>query len=282
MKKTLIRTGKSSLPAVMAFISLFLFLSAAGSSFAGEIRVPQEQEQERFALAEKKSLLVSFTDYYCSFFLSDTKNYSLRVEGAYDEEEQILLSDGDVLYVNQGKGAGLEEGQVFVAVQVKEKIGSPYKSGRSGFLALKRGLVRIIDIGENVSRAKVERCCSPVRVGDFLFPYQDFDELRGDDLGFDVDESEIGETRGRVIYLQHGNKQLGPGYRGIIDLGTEDGLSFGDQIIAFHKKKMLEPFANLIIIDARSRTATVKVLSCKDVVREGDWVALRTSETSSR
>ncbi|MBN1272769.1 MAG: hypothetical protein JXB26_10920 [Candidatus Aminicenantes bacterium] len=271
-------SDSNSFLVVLSVVCFFYFAVLPGFLSAQET----DPQQERFEWMPKKNVLVSFTDFYCSFFISETNKFPVRVEGAYNEEEQMLLRDGDVLYVNRGKDYGFVEGQILVAVEIKERIGSPGKRGRSGFLAVKNGLVRIFDIGEKISKAKVERACSPVHVGDFLLSYQEFDEIRGDDLGYNISEDKIGDVRGQVFYLQNDMVQLGPGNRGIIDLGREDGLSIGDQIIAFHEKKRLEPFANLVVIDVQPKTATIKVLSEKDAVRKGDLVAVRKSETQSR
>jgi hypothetical protein len=76
------------------------------------------------------------------------------------------------------------------------------------------------------------------------------------------------------LYFQQDYQQISKGHWALINLGAEDGISVGRQLGVYRLDKDIsaEVIANAIVIDARSRTATVKILSCRDVIKLNDRV----------
>lgn len=232
----------------------------------------QEYQIKKAKIYQEVYPVISESDLYCSFFILEER-LELKIIGAEKEYEKTLLTDSDLVYVNQGKRDGLEEGQLFLVVEVGPEIKN------FGHLAFKRGRARIQALQETKASAILERTCGQVMIGNFLMPFKEKEGILGKDLGYDVPPEEGEGLKGNIIYFQRGYQQIGSGYWALIDLGSEDGLQIGQQMIIYRIVKEgtpLQILGNLIIIDTQSRTSTVKILSCKDVLMLGDHVQTRT------
>jgi len=81
-----------------------------------------------------------------------------------------------------------------------------------------------------------------------------------------------------LVYLQGNLRQIGSGQRALIDLGTDKGIQVGQQMILYRRIRADLPvqiLGNCLVIDVKSTTSTVKVLSCRDVIQKGDLVMER-------
>jgi hypothetical protein len=69
---------------------------------------------------------------------------------------------------------------------------------------------------------------------------------------------------------------IGSGDWALVDLGEEDGIQFGQQLVVYKRSKKKSAFVkmigNLIVINVQSKTSTVKVLSCNSPLKIGDLV----------
>jgi hypothetical protein len=69
---------------------------------------------------------------------------------------------------------------------------------------------------------------------------------------------------------------IGSGDWALVDLGEEDGIQFGQQLVVYKKAKkkgsLAKMIGNLIVINVQTKTSTVKVLSCNNPLRIGDLV----------
>ncbi len=233
----------------------------------------REHQIEKAKIYQDVYPVISESDLYCSFFILEEERLEAEIMGAEREYEKTLLTDSDIVYINKGKREGLAEGQVFLIVEIGPKIKD------FGRLAFKRGRARILALGETKTSAQLEKTCGEVMIGHFLIPFEEKEGILGKDLGYDVPPEESEGLRGNIIYLQRGYRQIGSGHWALIDLGSEDGLLIGQQMIIYRIVKKGAPpqiLGNLIVIDIQSRTSTVKILSCKDVLMLGDHVQTRT------
>lgn len=213
--------------------------------------------------------LISDSDLYCSPFFWEGEMPVLRIIGAERLEEKTNFSDGDIIYLNMGKNGGLEPGQVYQAIEIGEKI-KDY-----GRLAYKRGRVQVAFLEDTSSVARLEKVCGPLAPGDYLIPMVEMEGALGQDLGFEPYSGAGSGPVGNIIHLENDLNQIATGYWAVIDLGKNDGLQVGQQMIVFPKLKEGLPrraSANLIVISAQQKTATVKILSSNDAIRLGAQV----------
>jgi hypothetical protein len=232
----------------------------------GRLLSSSAQEERRFG---DKQSLISETDLYCSFFIWESDLPDFQIIGSELEFEKSLYSDGDRIYVNKGRTEGLQPGQVFLALEIGE--------GFQGYgrLTQKKGRVRILNLDETYSTAVVEKACGYIEKGNFLVPFEEKKSVSGEDLGYEVYSPEAIEMEGQIIYLERGYIQIGKNQMALIDLGTQNGLRAGQQMIVFKDQGEGIPpyiYGNLVVIDAQTQTSTVRILSCKDTIELGALV----------
>jgi len=255
---------------IVLIISMILasYLLASASSQTQN----QQLQIEKAKIFQETYPVITESDLYCSYFVLEDDLPSLRVVASQRQQEKILLSDDDIVYINGGKNDGLEIGQLFFLVEVLGRIDG------YGYLACKRGRVRLISCEAERSVGRIEKSCGHVTVGNFIFPYEEKEGLLGRDLGFEP----YGETGrgpvGHVIFQENDFVQIASGNWAIIDLGKEDGLEVGQQLIIYKRvspRAPREAIANAIVVDLSRKTATVKILSAKDAIFKGYEVQAR-------
>ncbi len=237
-----------------------------------QLEEEQEFEIEKAKIFQEIYPLLSETDLYCSFFVMDDEEPDTRIIGAEREYERVQFNNGDIVYINKGSNDGIEEGQMFMVLELGTAV------TEFGPVAFKRGRLRVVALEQNTSSARVEKACGSVMVGNHLIPFEEQEGRMGKDLGYDVPPYEGVGMRGEIIFLQRHFFQIGSGAWGLINLGEIDGLQIGQQLVVYRKLYEGTPllvFANLVVINTQKRTSTVKVLSCKDALIVGDLVKTR-------
>jgi len=238
---------------------------------------PSEKPEERYDISKAKVYqefadLINEVDLYCSFSLWEKEIPGLWITGAEREYEKKMFSDGDVVYLNKGKGEGVEPGQVFSVLEIRNEIPG------YGPLAFGKGRARVQFADDNTAVAVVEEACDPVRTGYYLVPFEEKEGMTGKDLGYDVLPVEAGGVKGGLIYVQNDLRLIATNHWALIDLGSEQGIQVGQQLILYRTTRQnvpLQILGNCIVIDVKSNTATIKLLSCRDVIRKGDRVMER-------
>jgi hypothetical protein len=264
---------KTSAKIFFSLVIFFLLFCLGKEVQAGSLDREEGQEKEikRAKLYKDIYPLISESDLYCSFFILKNKNeLDLKIIGADKIEERLLFREGDIFYLNRGKNDGLENGQVFLILEIGQKIKN------YGYLAFMRGRAKITETETSRASAKLDKACAPVTVGYYLIPFEEKGGLLGKDLGYDVLPSEVEGSKGKIIYSQDEHNLIGSGDWAIIDLGEEDGIQLGQQLVVYERSKKkgapVKMFGNMIVINVQKRTSTVKVLSCNNPLKIGDLV----------
>lgn len=231
----------------------------------------QEQEVKKARLYKDIFPLISESDLYCSFFVLKKKGeLDLKIVSAERTEERLFLREGDTFFLNKGKQDGLENGQVFLILEIGQKIKN------YGYLIFMRGRAKISDSTLSRAAATLEKACAPVMVGYSLIPFEEKGGLLGKDFGYDILPRETGESKGKIIYSHDEKNLIGSGDWALVDLGEQDGIQFGQQLVVYTRSKKKGAFikmaGNLIVINVQRETSTVKVLSCNNPLKIGDLV----------
>lgn len=260
-------------------ISLLCFQGKSIGLNPGNAGSNQEQEAKKARLYKDVFPLITEADLYCSFFAMDKMELEAQIVGSEKDKERILLRESEIFYVNRGSAYGFEVGQIYTILQVGEKISVPFTGKKYGRVVYRRGRAQIVSVEEDRAFAKLEKSCGEVMVGHFLVPFEEKSGLLGKDLGYDVPISEEEGSGGRLIYFQDDYQQISKGHYSIVDIGEEDGIHFGQQLVIYRKTEgkmgSIEKIGNSIVIDTQQKTATVKILSSNNALRVGDFVQPR-------
>jgi hypothetical protein len=270
-------------PKRRVLLGSFMALALAmvfGPASAQTMSEDQEQVQnqiQRAKIFREAYPIIAEVDLYCSLFVQEGDLPELMIIGAEKGYEKTILSDADTVFLNEGRNAGLEVGQVFLVVEIGEPLGD------YGYLANKRGRAHIVFLEDNRAVAKIEKSCGRLMVGNYLVPFEEKETLLGKDLGYEAYAEEDAGVVGNIIYLERDYNQIGSGAWAVIDIGEEAGVQVGQQLTIF--KRILNPetleyrddlpkigVGSLVVIDAGKRTATVKILSCSDSIVKGQIV----------
>lgn len=259
---------------LFSLVLIFLLFFVGGELYSKTVSGGEDQEYEikKAKIYRDTYPVISESDLYCSFFVLEERKIPIKIISAKREYEKTFLSDGDIIGINQGKKDGLEEEQIFLILEIGPKIKG------FGFLAFKRGRARIVNLEDRQASARIERACGQVMIGHYLVPFEEKEGLLGKDLGYDVSPQKGEGLTGSLIYLQSDYTQVGSNQWALIDLGEEDGVHVGQQLIIYRKSEKDDSvgiIGNLIIIDTQKKTSTVKILSCKYAVMKGDRVQTR-------
>lgn len=275
MKNYTLKTGAKFLFFFMIILLLFFQGESIGLN-TGDGERTQEQEVKKARLYKDVFPLISEVDLYCSFFVKDKIDLNMQIVGSEKEDERILIRESDVFYLNKGSVDGIETGQIYMILEIGEKVRNPVTGKNFGRLVLRRGRAQIVSVEEDRAFARLEKACGEVMVGHFLVPFEEKSDFLGKDLGYDIPINEEEGPQGMLIYLQNDYRQISKGHLAIIDLGEEDGIHFGQQLVIYRKTKgkkgTIENIGNLIVIDTQMKTSTVKILSSKSPLILGDLV----------
>jgi hypothetical protein len=238
-------------------------------------RVFAQDQIQKAKIFEETYQMITDTDLYCSFFMQEEGKPlpDLRIIGSERMNEKQNLSDADIAYLNKGQADGLEIGQLFQVIGLEDKV-PPY-----GVVGRHVARARIIRLEDKVAVARIEKSCWPVKVGDYLFPYEEQEGEVGKDNGYSQMDPNASK-KGNVIYVDQELRMAGTGQWALINLGRQQCVQIGDQLTVYHRAKPnlpREAVGSLIIIDVRGATATVKVLSCRESIALGDEVQLDTA-----
>jgi hypothetical protein len=221
--------------------------------------------------------LISDSDIQCSFSAIAAVP-ALKIAASERGGEIMILGIGDLFYVTSGAADALRVGNELTILEVGGRLAAPKGKKSPGLLAHKRGRARIIRIDAKQAVARVEKSCGPVMIGNSLVPYTEREGILGHDLGFAGAVFDQGALSGRIILMESEFVQIAQGQLALIDLGTDQGVQFGQQLTVFHpaeKNAPPEALGNVIIIDAGKTTSTIKVLSAKDALRLDDIVQVK-------
>ncbi len=250
------------IPLVLAAVAL----TVPGRPFAQEVQV------EKPKLLQENYQLLTDADLYCSFYMHEEGKAlpDTWIVGAERMNEKVQLTDADLVYLNKGKNEGLEMGQLFEVIGMEEKV-PPY-----GWVMQRCGRARVVRLDDAVAVAKIERACADIRVGDFLVPYEEKEGEIAKDKGFGWMDPNTGK-HGEVIYIDTGYHISASGQWALINMGRQQCIQIGDQLTVFHQARPdlpREAIGNMIVVDVRGATSTVKILSCRDSVEVGNEVQI--------
>ncbi len=166
-----------------------------------------------------------------------------RVVGSF--EEKVLLTTGDSVYLKLTTTPKL--GDVFIAYRTDHVIIHPSTHEPAGYLIQILGNVRIVDVGDGVSRGEIYNAVDTIERGDPLIPYLHMDERV-------AVQPNTRALTGLVMASAQGRLgTMGENSLVFIDKGSKDGVVIGNTFSVVRRGDGLEALQGLY---AESGSAT--------------------------
>jgi hypothetical protein len=221
--------------------------------------------------------IINESDLSCSF-LALEEAPTLKIKAAERMEERALLIEGDLFVFDRVPGDGLASGQVLTILELGESVKVTERRARPVIVAFQRGKAKIVILDDRTARARVEKACGPIGIGQFLVPFLAGEIVKGVDQGFAGIEWNPDGLNGVVLHLGGAARQAGPGQMALVELGTEQGIRAGQQLTVFkanEKNALWQGMANVIVVHPGPRVSVVKILSGRDALEIGDRVQVK-------
>lgn len=170
-------------------------------------------EEETYTFAEMRS----------SGFIDDEE---LKVAGKIveAEDEKLLLSDGDLLYVTLNDGG--KEGDMYSIFKVDKKINHPVFERVLGYKIIVLGFAEITGFSNDVATARITKSFDAITRGDLLKPKEDIPNavtLKPTEISID----------GYITASKGERTTFGERDIVYIDLGKKDGMERGNSFIVY-------------------------------------------------
>src|SRR5215510_1397249 len=119
--------------------------------------------------------VVRRSDIYCTGFIADVSpRVDLQVVGAEKENLKMTFAQGDIVFLNRGRGAGIQSGAVYYVIRPMGEVTHPFTKKKLGYLVRELGLVRVLEVADKTSTAEISVSCDMIEFGDLLKPYEEY------------------------------------------------------------------------------------------------------------
>ncbi|MFY9553821.1 MAG: hypothetical protein WAV47_03770 [Blastocatellia bacterium] len=192
-------------------------------TFSTSVVARQQQTDQSQPLAKR-------SDIYCTGFIADgPPRTDLQVVGAEKENLKVTFAQGDVVFLNRGRRAGIQPGATYYIIRPVSEVNHPFTKRRLGYYVRELGLLRVIEVGDQTATAEITVSCDTVEFGDLLRPYE---EYTGPNVGEARPLPRYGEgsggTTGQIVMSPGFHENLSANRVVYLDLGTRQDVHPGD------------------------------------------------------
>jgi hypothetical protein len=244
--------------------------------------------------------LGSQDDIYCSGFIGDPDlafGYSVvgseyevlspqmlnpvygEVSGIYGAVDTVKyqLTQGDIIYVDGGRAAGLSAGSVFTAVAPRHEVRHPISGDLLGRRYDYKGRVRILSVQETTAIAEIVQSCDGIVVGMALRPFEPepVPLARRTPMRPVNDPTTEQALAGAPMIVSASLDQisLGQDHVVFIDRGEADDVYPGDIFTIYRTNKPAMPpvvLGELAVLSVQDHTALAKIIASRFPIYLGD------------
>ena len=198
----------------------------------------------------------------------------LRIMGGQDSFVRRIFRPGDLVTINAGTDNGIEVGQEYYVRRVQPGRGVMTRENPGVVSTV--GWIRIYAVEDrNMALATITHACDTIEAGDYLetFALPDVPAV----------SVKKGKTQhgnyGRILLGADRRSSFGLGDFLIIDRGSDHGVMPGMRFVVYRDKhqagNFLYELGEVVAVDVRSETSTVRVTMSRDALAAGDYVAMR-------
>ncbi|HEX8183355.1 MAG TPA: hypothetical protein VF747_01350, partial [Blastocatellia bacterium] len=217
-------------------LAALLFISISQSTTAG-------QQQA----AEQNDPVVRGMDIFCTGFIADVPpRTDLQIIGAEKENMKVTFAQGDTVFLNKGRGSGIQPGAVYYIIRPLGEVKHPFTKKKMGHYVRELGLLRVIEVYDQTSTAEITVSCDTVEFGDMLKPYEQYNGPGPRDARPLARYGEgSGETTGQIVMSPGFHENLSANRVVFIDIGDRQNVRPGDYFTIYRETGRREGITNV-------------------------------------
>jgi hypothetical protein len=172
---------------------------------------------------------------YCTGYISEVApRADLLVVGGEKENELHGYSEGDVVYLNKGRAAGVLAGAEYYITRPLGEVNHPFSKKKVGYFVRELGMLRVIEVHERTATAQITVSCDTIDLGDVLRPYEALQSPSTNERSPMPRYSE-GDNglKGQIIMSPMFREYLSANQVVFIDLGNRQGVRPGDHFTIY-------------------------------------------------
>ena len=178
----------------------------------------------------------NYKEFHCGGYIRQAPLPSFaQIVGGEEEQDNIVYSQGDYIYLNAGSDKGLRVGQEFAVIRPRGPVKSKFsRKGNLGVFVQELGQLRVVSVKEKISVAIVTTSCENILLGDLLTEAPNRAvTLPPAQTNFDRFADPTGKATGRIVMARDGQEMVTRNQIVYIDLGAEDNVRAGDRLTIF-------------------------------------------------
>ena len=181
--------------------------------------------------------VVKRADIYCTGYISEAEpRLDLQVVGGDKENQQNAFAQGDVVFLNKGRLAGVQPGAVFYILRPLGEFKHPFKKTRLGHFVRELGMLRVFEVQDHTATAEITVSCDAVELGDVLKPYEEqVSPAPREARPLPRYGEGSNRTKGQIVMSPTFREYLAANQVVYIDLGTRQGVRPGDYFTIYRK-----------------------------------------------
>lgn len=202
------------------------------------------------------------------------------------EDQKMMLGPGDLVYLSTHDEPFFPDQEWVVFKSIKD-VFHPKTKMPMGELVYVLGMVRVIDVAEDVATARIVRSLAPIERGDPITFIESFIPLNTE-KGF---APKIG-SEAVIVAVRDDRRNNAQHDVVYIDRGKEAGLTRGDRFIVVHEGKRVAfsktaledtslPYrkvGTMVVLATQAHTATMKIIQSIEPISKGDTVLFDSSK----
>jgi hypothetical protein len=180
-------------------------------------------------------------DLYCAGYIRATApTANIQIVGGEEENTIVHFGQGDVVYLNAGRGQNLRPGMLFSITRPMGKFRSPYQrvGGKDlGVFVRELGVIRIMEVQPQTATARIIVSCGDVQLGDVLVAFEER-SAPATDVSQPLPRYQLPSclNPGRIVLQREQREYIGQRDVVYVDLGAENGVRAGDKFTIFRDK----------------------------------------------
>jgi len=196
------------------------------------------------------------------------------------EDQKLMLGQGDLVYLSTNDEPFLPDQEWVVFKRIKDVI-HPRNEAPLGELVYVLGMVRVIDVAEDVATARIVRSLAPMERGNAISFIESFVPL-STEKGLAPEEG----SEAMIVEVRDDRRNNAQHDVVYIDRGKEGGVARGDRFIVVHEGKRKEfsetaledntlPYrkiGTMVVLATQADTATAKIIQSIEPISKGDTI----------